>query len=64
MAAKLMLFVNNNCGKSNQTINSDTFVSKYMVNVNAFHKEAFILWYYQRNAIMYIKQMAELFTLD
>ena len=36
-----MLFVNNNCGKGNRTGTSDTFVSKYMVNVNAYHKEGF-----------------------
>ena len=36
-----MLFVNNNCGKGNRTVTSDTFVSKYMVNVNAYHKEGF-----------------------
>ena len=36
-----MLFVNNNCGKDNRTVTSDTFVSKYMVNVNAYHKEGF-----------------------
>ena len=41
MATKLMLFINNYCGKGNRTVTtgSDTFVSKYMVNVNAYHKE-------------------------
>ena len=36
-----MLFINNNCGKGNRTVTSDTFVSKYMVNVNAYNKEGF-----------------------
>ena len=35
-----MLFVNNNCGKGNRT------VTKYMVNVNAYHKEGFYFIFY------------------
>ena len=36
-----MLFINNNYGKGNRTVTNDTFISKYMVNVNAYHKEGF-----------------------
>ena len=41
-----MLFVNNNCGKGNRTVTSDTFISKYRVNVNAYHKEGFYFIFY------------------
>ena len=36
-----MLFENNNRGKGNRTVTSDTFLNKYMVNVNAYHREGF-----------------------
>ena len=41
-----MLFVNNNCGKGNRSVTSDTFISNYMVNVNAYHKEGFYFLFY------------------
>ena len=43
-----------------------SFTSKYMVNVNAYHTEGFYFIFYCTisDAVMYIKQMADLFTLD
>ena len=36
-----MLFENQNYGYGNRTVTGETFVSKCMVNVNAYHKEGF-----------------------
>ena len=41
MAPKLMLFGKKNYGYSNRTVTGETYVSKCMVNVNAYHKERF-----------------------
>ena len=40
-----MLLVNNNCGKGNRTVTSDTFITKYMINVKLTTKRAFILYF-------------------
>ena len=36
-----MLLVNNSCGYGNRTVTCETFVSKYMVNVNTYNKEGY-----------------------
>ena len=46
MALRLMLFENNNCGQGNRTVAGETFISKYMVNVNAYHKEGLYFVFY------------------
>ena len=44
MLPRLMLFQNNNYGYGNRTVTGETFKSKYMVNVNAYHKEGFYFY--------------------
>jgi len=46
MAPRLMLFENKYDGHGNRTVTGETFVSKCIVNVNAYHKEGFYFIFY------------------
>ena len=64
MAPTLMLFENKNYGYGNRTVTGETFVSKCMVTVNAYHKEGFYFIFYGTIRARPSCASCDLFMLD